>query len=148
MTIAKLSGPPAPSPPPASTGPAKATRPVAREFVTVLREQNTQRAEQATAAQRPSVKAANQPAQPPHAAAPVAGSDPATAARQLMQNALDADRRVDAVLRAAASGRTFSPAELLTLQAEVFRYSQTVEVISRGTDKLVGGIKQTLGTQV
>ena len=36
----------------------------------------------------------------------------------------------------------------MALQVEVFRYSQTVEVISRTTDKLVGAIKQTLGTQV
>ena len=30
----------------------------------------------------------------------------------------------------------------------VFRYSQAVEVVSRATDKLVGAVKQTMGTQV
>jgi len=40
------------------------------------------------------------------------------------------------------------PAELLALQATVFRYSQAVEVVSRATDKLIGAVKQTLGTQV
>jgi hypothetical protein len=58
------------------------------------------------------------------------------------------EARVDAILDAAARGKTFTPAELLAMQATVFRYSQTVEVLSRATDRLVGAIKQTLGTQV
>jgi hypothetical protein len=37
---------------------------------------------------------------------------------------------------------------LIALQATVFRYSQTVEVISSAADRVVGAIKQTLGTQV
>jgi len=39
-------------------------------------------------------------------------------------------------------------AELLAMQTTAFRYSQTVEVLSRATDRLVGAIKQTLGTPV
>jgi len=58
------------------------------------------------------------------------------------------EARVDALLDAAARGKTFTPGELIALQATVFRYSQTVEVLSRATDKLVGAVKQTLGTQV
>ncbi len=68
--------------------------------------------------------------------------------RSLVQGALDMEREIDAVLRAARSGKTFSPAELLELQIRTFRYSQAVEVISRAADKLVGAVKQTLGTQV
>jgi hypothetical protein len=34
------------------------------------------------------------------------------------------------------------------MQATVFRYSQTVEVLSRATDRLVGAVKQAFGTQV
>ncbi len=52
------------------------------------------------------------------------------------------------MLEAAAKRRSFSANELLAIQVQVFRYSQTVEVISRATDKLVGGVKQALGTQV
>jgi hypothetical protein len=59
-----------------------------------------------------------------------------------------AESRVDALLNAAAKGKTFSPAELIALQADVFRYSQTVEVVSRVADRLVAAIKQTLGTNV
>ena len=58
------------------------------------------------------------------------------------------ERQVDTLLAAAARGKTFSPAELLALQATVFRYSQAVEIVSRATDKLVGAVKQTMGTQV
>ncbi len=68
--------------------------------------------------------------------------------RALLERAVSAENRVDALVRAAASGKTFSPAELLALQASVFRYSQTVEVVSRVADRLVGAIKQTIGTSV
>jgi hypothetical protein len=59
-----------------------------------------------------------------------------------------AESRMDAMIEAARNGKAFSASELLGIQMEVFRYSQTVEVISRSTDKLVGAVKQTLGTQV
>ncbi len=136
MTIAKLPGSVSAIKSPAHPSPAKVPCSPQRSFVAVLQEQ--QRAQQ------------SRPTQPPGPASLVTAKpvEGASAAKQLLQNALDADRRVDAVLRAAASGKTFTPAELLSLQAQVFRYSQTVEVISRGTDKLVGGLKQTLSTQV
>jgi hypothetical protein len=59
-----------------------------------------------------------------------------------------AESKMDAMIEAARKGKNFSASELLAIQVEVFRYSQTVEVISRSTDKLVGAVKQTLGTQV
>jgi hypothetical protein len=68
--------------------------------------------------------------------------------RRVLERAVTAENRVDSLVRAAAGGKTFSPAELLALQATVFRYSQTVEVVSRVADRLVGAIKQTLGTSV
>jgi hypothetical protein len=66
----------------------------------------------------------------------------------VLQRALQAETKVDALIAAVARGRTFSAGELIALQATVFRYSQTVEVISRAADRLVGAVKQTLGTQV
>jgi hypothetical protein len=62
--------------------------------------------------------------------------------------ALQAEKKVDALIASVGRGRTFSAAELIALQATVFRYSQTVEIISRAADRVVGAIKQTLGTQV
>jgi hypothetical protein len=87
---------------------------------------------------------------PPHApptAGAIAGPAP-TPVRAMAQGALDAEREIDAVLATAASGRTFSPAELLALQVKVFRYSEAVEIISRTADRVVGALKQALGTQV
>ncbi len=77
------------------------------------------------------------------------GAGPATQALSaLVRDTLDAGTRVDTMLAAVRRGKTFSPAELLGLQSDVFRYSQSVEVLSRTTDRLVGGLKQILNTQV
>jgi hypothetical protein len=86
--------------------------------------------------------------------APLAGparSADATAGaglRALVTRTLRAEDRIDRLIAAAATGKTFSAGQLLALQATAFRYSQTVEVLSRAADRLVGSIKQTLGTQV
>jgi hypothetical protein len=66
----------------------------------------------------------------------------------MFARALSAERQVDGLLEAAARGKTFTPAQLLAMQATVARYAQTVEVVSRVADRLVGAIKQTMGTQV
>jgi hypothetical protein len=66
----------------------------------------------------------------------------------MAQGALDAEREMDLLLAAATSGRTFSATELLALQIKVFRYSQAVEIISRATDRVVGAMRQAMGTQV
>lgn len=68
--------------------------------------------------------------------------------KALLDGAVAGEMRVDALLAAAARGKTFSPAELLAMQHLVFRYAQTVEVVSRVADRVVGAIKQTLSAQV
>ena len=68
--------------------------------------------------------------------------------RAVLERAVAAERNIDALLAAAARGKTFTPGELLALQAAVFRYSQTVEIVSRVADRLVGAVKQVMGTQV
>jgi hypothetical protein len=68
--------------------------------------------------------------------------------QKIVQDTSKAESRMDAMIQAARNGKSFSASELLALQVEVFRYSQTVEVISKSSDKLVGAVKQTLGTQV
>ena len=80
--------------------------------------------------------------------AAVPGATSPAPVRALLERALGAERRVDTLLAAAAGGKTFSPGELLALQATVFNYSQAIEVVSRATDKVVGAVKQTMGTQV
>jgi hypothetical protein len=79
--------------------------------------------------------------------APKASPGPLSLQR-FANDSMKAENKMDAMIAAARNGKSFSASELLAIQVEVFRYSQTVEVISRSTDKLVGAIKQTLGTQV
>jgi len=99
------------------------------------------------------------PAPAPPAAMPATSSGapagtpaPPSPLAQSLSRALDGvvagGARVDALLEAAARGKTFTASEMIAMQATVFRYSQTVEVLSRATDRLVGAIKQTLGTSV
>jgi hypothetical protein len=85
---------------------------------------------------------ARAPAQPLH---PAPSQGPG---RRFVEGALAAENRVDTLLAAAARGKTFSPAELLALQSLVFRYAQTVEIVSRVADRVVGAVKQTLSAQV
>jgi len=68
--------------------------------------------------------------------------------RTLLARTFRTEDQLDRVIAAGTAGKTFSAGQLLALQATAFRYSQTVEVLSRTADRLVGGIKQTLGTQV
>jgi hypothetical protein len=77
-----------------------------------------------------------------------APGSPAGPVRAMLERAMGSEKQIDALLDAAARGKTFKPGELLAMQATVARYSQTVEVVSRVADRLVGAIKQTIGTQV
>src|SRR5580765_1194008 len=86
-------------------------------------------------------------ARPAPPARPAAGAGPPDA-RAVLSAVLRSERHIDALLAAAARGRSFSAGELLALQSTVFQYSQVVEVVARATDRLLGSVKQTLGTQV
>ena len=59
-----------------------------------------------------------------------------------------AQARMDRILALAASGRSFSPAELLLLQAGVAEASQTVDLAGKVLDRVSGGVKTLLQTQV
>jgi hypothetical protein len=59
-----------------------------------------------------------------------------------------AQARMDRILALAASGRTFSPAELLALQAGVAEASQTVDLAGKVLDRVSGGVRTLLQTQV
>ena len=87
------------------------------------------------------VPGASSPVDPAQKASPIS-------LQRFADDSMKAESRMDAMIADARNGKSFSASELLAIQVEVFRYSQTVEVISRSTDKLVGAIKQTLGTQV
>jgi hypothetical protein len=90
----------------------------------------------------------NVPAGPPPTPRAPSPSAAAGSLARFVERIGSSEARVDALLEAAARGKTFTAAELIAMQATVFRYSQAVEVLSRGADRLVGAVKQTLGTQV
>jgi hypothetical protein len=57
-------------------------------------------------------------------------------------------QRLDGVLTAARRGATFKPQELLALQADAYRYSQTIEVASRVVEHAAHSVKQAVNTSV
>lgn len=71
----------------------------------------------------------------------------ATAARAVDQ-VTQAQHRLDRVLALAESGKTFSPAELLGLQAQVYSASQELDLAGKVVEKATSGVKQILQTQI
>jgi hypothetical protein len=59
-----------------------------------------------------------------------------------------AQARLDALLEAARSGRTFTPQELIALQSEAYRFSQTVELSAKLVEQGAQAVKQALHAQV
>src|SRR4051812_7720072 len=59
-----------------------------------------------------------------------------------------AQKRMDSVLELAQSGKSFSPAELLSLQTQMYRASQELDLAGKVVEKATGGVKQILQTQV
>jgi hypothetical protein len=85
-------------------------------------------------------------------AAMAAGLPRPTSAAQKVSDVLDrvssAQKRMDDVLALAQSGKSFSPAELLALQSQVYRASQELDLAGKVVEKATGGVKQVLQTQV
>jgi hypothetical protein len=52
--------------------------------------------------------------------------------------------RLDRVLQAARSGRTFTAGELLALQSDAYRYTQTLDVASKLVEHGVQSVKQAV----
>lgn len=81
------------------------------------------------------------------------GTDPsprglAAAARSGLESIERAQARLDGLLEAARSGRTFTPQELLGLQASAYRYAQVVELGGRLVEQGAQAVKQALQAQV
>lgn len=52
------------------------------------------------------------------------------------------------IMNDAMSGKQFSPTELLAMQAQVYRFSQELDLTSKVVQQATSGVKQTLNTQV
>lgn len=69
-------------------------------------------------------------------------------ASRMVEQLHRAQDRMEHVLRMAESGRSFSPAQLLSLQTHVYRASQELDLAGKVVEKATGGVKQVLQTQV
>lgn len=84
----------------------------------------------------------------------VASSKVATAdmksvqAGKVVDQVTQAQARLDKILALAQSGKSFTPAELLALQAQVASASQQLDLAGKVVEKATGGIKQVLQTQL
>lgn len=59
-----------------------------------------------------------------------------------------AEQRLDQVLELARSGKSFSPGELIALQADVYQAGRTLELASKLTEKATSAVKQVLQTRL
>jgi hypothetical protein len=55
---------------------------------------------------------------------------------------------MEKLIQAGASGKQFSNAELLSLQAGMYKYTQELDLTSKVVEKATSGLKDTLKTQV
>jgi hypothetical protein len=55
---------------------------------------------------------------------------------------------MEKLIQSGASGKTFSNAELLSLQAGMYKYTQELDLTSKVVEKATSGLKDTLKTQV
>jgi len=85
------------------------------------------------------------PRVPAPSAAPFPSPGAAPAALEAVERA---QRRLDAILKAARSGRTFTAQELLGLQAEAYRTVQTVDLATKLVEQGAQSVKQALNTQL
>jgi hypothetical protein len=71
-----------------------------------------------------------------------------TKAASALADIQEAQRRMEQIMALASSGRSFSPAELLSFQARVYQCSQTLDLAGKVIDKAGGGLRQVLQTQI
>ncbi len=76
------------------------------------------------------------------------GSRVAAAASSALHGIERAQARLDGLLAMARSGRTFTAQELMSLQGEAYRYSQTVELSAKLVEQGAQAVKQALHAQV
>lgn len=75
-------------------------------------------------------------------------ADTKAVAGSMIDQVNQAQSRMDQILKLAESGKSFSPAELLSLQAHVYRASQELDLAGKVVEKATNGVKQVLQTQV
>jgi hypothetical protein len=82
------------------------------------------------------------------ASARPAPSRPEQTARAALESLDRARAHLDAALAAARRGRTFTASELLIIQADAYRFSETVELASKVVEGGAQAVRQTVNSQV
>lgn len=72
----------------------------------------------------------------------------AAAAARALEGIDHARMKLDGLIAAARSGRTFTAQELLALQGEAYRFSQAVDLSARLVEQGAQAVKQALQTQL
>lgn len=67
---------------------------------------------------------------------------------QALDRVASAQKRLDHILNLAQSGKSFTPAELLAMQAQIYRATQELDLAGKVVEKATSGVKQVLQTQV
>ena len=73
---------------------------------------------------------------------------PDTQMSKIMSGLISGQGKLDKIIKLATSGKSFSPTELIAIQAGVYKFSQELELTSKVIEKATDGVKQTLQTQV
>jgi len=83
---------------------------------------------------------------------PVDGKQAAQKSNNMVSQVIDSLEKgqinMDKLIQAGASGKEFSNAELLSLQAGMYKYTQELDLTSKVVEKATSGLKDTLKTQV
>lgn len=86
----------------------------------------------------------------PTVAAPLPEGEKSSFARMLQSigyEAAEGERTMRSAIRATQAGRDLGPAELLALQAGVYRYSEVVDLAAKLVDRASTGVKTVISGQ-
>jgi hypothetical protein len=79
-------------------------------------------------------------AAPTHAAPTLLGD----VSRQLLTRVARGERYIEGVVRQGLAGRAYTPADLLAMQAQVYRYTQELELVSKLVERGTSTVKTIL----
>lgn len=86
------------------------------------------------------------------AAEPVQGKAETQKSRNMMTTVVDSLEKgqvnLEKLIEAGASGKQFSNAELLSLQASMYKYTQELDLTSKVVEKATSGLKDMVKTQL
>jgi len=66
----------------------------------------------------------------------------------MLEKMMSGQNKMGKIMDMALSGKQFNPAELLAMQAGIYKFSQELELTSKVVEKTTSSIKQTMNTQV